>query len=153
MNENTKGYWVYSITTVVIFVCLFAFLGYLIYDLVLKLSAQDFSNNTVVHALITLFITVFIGGYFSKWLEQRNAKKVELYKIQTQLAITLIDLASAFIYAPDSQELERALVRESSKVKLYFNDETLRKLNIFISAQDKKSNYDPLIDELKKHFK
>lgn len=75
MNESKRGYWVYSVITVIVFVGLFAFWGWLIYELVIQLSDKDFSNNTIIQALITLIITVFIGGYFSKWLEIRNAKK------------------------------------------------------------------------------
>lgn len=153
MDSNRKGYWVYSIIAIIIGFSLFGFLGYLIYDLIIKLSAQDFSNNTVVQALITLIITVFIGGYYSKWLEQRNAKKIELYKIQSELAISIINLASAFIYEPDDKGIELALVRESSKVKLYFDNKTLHELNEFIKAQDKKQHYDPLIDCFKKQLK
>lgn len=153
MNENKRGYWIYSIVAVIFGMLLFAFLGYLIYDLILKLSVKDFSNNTVVQALITLIITVFIGQFYSKWLERRNTKKIELYKIQTQLSLSLIDLTSAFIWQPDNEDIKRALIRESSKVKLYFNDETLKQLNEFIKATDKKVFYDPLIDTLKKQIK
>ena len=67
MNENKKGYWIYSIVAIIIGMSLFAFLGYLIYDLILKLADKDFSNNTVIQALITLIITVFIGGYFEEF--------------------------------------------------------------------------------------
>lgn len=153
MNENKRGYWIYSIVAVIFGMLLFALLGYLIYDLILKLSVKDFSNNTVVQALITLIITVFIGQFYSKWLERRNTKKIELYKIQTQLSLSLIDLTSAFIWQPDNEDIKRALIRESSKVKLYFNDETLKQLNEFIKATDKKVFYDPLIDTLKKQIK
>lgn len=153
MNENKRGYWIYSIVAVIFGMSLFALLGYLIYDLILKLSVKDFSNNTVVQALITLVITVFIGQFYSKWLERRNTKKNELYKIQTQLSLSLIDLTSAFIWQPDNEDIKRALIRESSKVKLYFNDETLKQLNEFIKATDKKVFYDLLIDTLKKQIK
>ena len=153
MNENKRGYWIYSIVAVIFGMLLFALLGYLIYDLILKLSVKDFSNNTVVQALITLIITVFIGQYYSKWIERRNTKKIELYKIQTQLSLSLIDLTSAFIWQPDNEDIKRALIRESSKVKLYFNDETLKQLNEFIKASDKKVFYDALIDTLKKKIK
>lgn len=153
MNENKRGYWIYSIVAVIFGMSLFALLGYLIYDLILKLSVKDFSNNTVVQALITLIITVFIGQFYSKWLERRNTKKIELYKIQTQLSLSLIDLTSAFMWQPDNEDIKQALIRESSKVKLYFNDETLKQLNEFIKATDKKVFYDPLIDTLKKQIK
>ena len=73
MNESKKGYWIYSSIAVIIGMSLFGFLGYLTYDLVLKLSEKDFSNNTVIQALITLFVTVFLGGYFSKWLKKMQS--------------------------------------------------------------------------------
>lgn len=152
-KEKNVGYWVYSTIAVLAGFGLFFLFGFMIYDLILRLAAQDFSNNTVIQALITLVVTVFIGGYFSKWLERRNTKKLETYKIQSQLALTIVDLTSAYIYAPGDEQLQMALVRESSKVKLFFDDETLKKLNEFINAEDKKAAYDPVIDCLKKKIK
>ena len=91
MNENKKGYWIYSVIAVIIGMLLLAFIGYLIYDLILKLSDKDFSNNTVIQALITLIITVFIGGYFSKWLEYKNSKeRKDKYYVQQTRERTLI---------------------------------------------------------------
>ena len=152
MKKN-KGYWIYSIVAIIFGIGLFALVAYLIYDLIIKLSEKDFSNNTVIQALITLIITVFLGGYFSKWLERRNTKKLELMKIQNEIALTLVDLSSAMIYSPDDELICQAIVKESSKVKLYFDDETLRTLNDFIKAENKKEFYDPLIDCLKKKIK
>lgn len=152
MKKN-KGYWIYSIVAIIVGMGLFSFFAYLIYDLIIKLSEKDFSNNTVIQALITLIITVFLGGYFSKWLERRNTKKLELLKIQNKIALTLIDLSSAMIYSPDVELIRQAIVKESSKVKLYFDDETLKTLNDFIKAENKKEYYDPLIDCLKKKIK
>lgn len=149
MKKN-KGYWIYSIVAIIFGMSLFAFFAYLIYDLIIKLSEKDFSNNTVIQALITLIITVFLGGYFSKWLERRNAKKLELIKIQNEIALTIVDLSSALLYAPDDEMMIRAMVKESSKVKLYFDDEALKILNTYIEAEDKKLYYDKLIDCLKK---
>ena len=153
MNENKRGYWIYSIVTIIVFVGLFAFWGWLIYDLIIKLSDKDFSNNTVVQALSTLVVTVFIGGYFNKWLEIRNSKKLELYKIQTAISLKLIDLASAAIHNSDNEQILDLLICESSKVKLYFPDSVLKELNSFIGANDKKNYYDPLINELRKNIK
>lgn len=152
MKKN-KGYWIYSIVAIIVGMGLFAFFAYLIYDLIIKLSEKDFSNNTVIQALITLIITVFLGGYFSKWLERRNTKKLELLKIQNEIALTLVDLSSAMIYSPDDELIRQVIVKESSKVKLYFDDETLKTLNNFIEAENKKEFYDPLIDCLKKKLK
>ena len=91
--------------------------------------------------------------FFSKELERRNAKKVELYKIQSGLAINIIDLASIYIYQPDNEKIKLELIKESSKVKLYFNDETLHILNELIERPDKMCYYDPLIDCMKKQIK
>lgn len=151
--KNNKGYWIYSIVAIIFGIGLFALVAYLIYDLIIKLSEKDFSNNTVIQALITLIITVFLGGYFSKWLERRNTKKLELLKIQNEIALTLVDLSSAMIYSPDDELIRQSIVKESSKVKLYFDDETLRTLNDYIKAENKKEFYDPLIDCLKKKIK
>ncbi|MDD2391669.1 MAG: hypothetical protein PHU94_01865 [Bacilli bacterium] len=152
--ENKKGYWIYSIVAIIIGMGLFAFIGYLIYDLILKLADKDFSNNTVIQALITLIITVFIGGYFSKWLEFKNNRKVELYKIRISISLRLIDLASDF-YRNQSEEIKNILIFESAKVKLYFNDNALNCTNRFIESKKKDLivNYNLLIDELKKSIK
>lgn len=153
MNENKKGYYIYSCVVVIFVLALFGFLGWLIYDLILKLSNQDFSNNTVVQALITLIITVFIGGYFSKWLEIRNHKKLELYKIRTSISLKIIDLATILYHHPESIEAKELLIAESHKVKLYFDDDLLKNLNQFMTEEDKGLYYNIVIDELKKHIK
>ena len=153
MNENKKGYYIYSCVVVIFVLALFGFLGWLIYDLILKLSNQDFSNNTVVQALITLIITVFIGGYFSKWLEIRNHKKLELYKIRTSISLKIIDLATILYHHPESIEAKELLIAESHKVKLYFDDNLLKNLNQFMREEDKGQYYNKVIDELKKSIK
>jgi len=153
MDEKKRGYWVYSVVAVTIGMGLFAFLGWLIYDLIIKLAEKDFSNNTVIQALLTLVITVFIGGYFSKWLESRNAKKLELYKIQTTISLKIIELASAAVHQPDNEQILNMLICESSKVKLYFPDSVLKVLNDFIQNDNKSQNYNQLIDELRKNIK
>jgi hypothetical protein len=153
MNENKKGYWIYSVVAVTVGMGLFAFLGWLIYDLIIKLSEKDFTNNTVIQALITLIITVFVGGYFSKWLENKNAKKMELYKIQTSLSLKIIDLASAYLHNSEDSVIKNALICESCKVKLYFPDDVLKALNNLILDDNKESQYDILMEELRKSIK
>ncbi len=160
MNENKKGYWVYSILAVLVFVALFAFWGYLIYDLVLKLSNQDLSNNTVVQALISLIVTVFIGGYFSKALERKNAIKLELFKVKKELSVRLVDCATVLVHHPNDQSIRELLIAESSKVKLYLNDKTLLALNNLIAAADNDSDtkklmilYEELVSQLKDAIK
>ena len=154
MNNKKKGYWIYSIIAVILGFSLFGWIGYLIYDLVIKLSEKDFSNNTVVQALITLVVTVFIGGYFSKWLELKNTKKIELYKIRTEISLKIIDLASAFYYIQD-ENIKNLLIAESSKVKLYFDDEVLKNLNNYLESnkKDRNDKYEALINSLRKNVK
>lgn len=155
MNTEKKGYWVYSIVAIISGLVFFGFLAYLIYDLVIKLSVKDFSNNTVVQAFITLITTVFIGGYFSKWLENRNAKKIELYKIQTSISLKIIDLASILLRHRDDSNARDMLIDESIKVKLYFPDSVLKSINDFIQSDDENSalQYNIMIDELRKNIK
>ena len=74
MNENKKGYWVYSVCVVTAVICLLAYFGYLVYDLVLKLAEKDFSNNTVVQALITLIITTSLFNDFVDCLQKNIVK-------------------------------------------------------------------------------
>lgn len=156
MNDNIhkKGYWIYSCIAIILGMALFAFIGYLIYDLVIKLSEKDFSNNTVIQALITLVITVFIGGYFSKWLERRNAKKLCLYQTRIDISLKLIDLSSKF-YREHTDLIKNMLIFESSKVKLFFDDDTLKSLNKFIESNknDMLNAYNSLIDKLKENIK
>lgn len=156
MNEYIyiKGYWFYSCIAIIFGIALFAFVGYLIYDLVIKLSEKDFSSDTVVQALIALVITVFIGGYFSKWLERRNAKKLCLYQTRIDISLKLIDLSSEF-YRNQNDLLKNILIFESSKVKLFFYDNTLICLNKFIESikGDMLNNYNSLIDKLKENIK
>lgn len=156
MDENItkKGYWIYSIFAIIFGMALFAFLGYLIYDLIIKLAEKDFSNNTVIQALITLIITVFVGGYFSKWIENKFTKRNELYKTRISLSLRLIDLASEY-YRNNTSEIRDILIFESAKVKLFFDDDTLKKLNKFIESNKKDmiQNYNLLIEDLKDKVK
>lgn len=159
MNENKKGYWIYSVVAIIVGMSLFAFWGYLIYDLVLKLSEKDFSNNTVVQALFSLVTTVFLGGYFTKVLERRNAKKLEVFKVQRNISLKVIDYATILYYHPENENIKELLIAESIKVKLYFNDEVLKTLNDFINIIDgingeqKDTLYENLAEQLRKAIK
>ncbi len=160
MNENKKGYWIYSTIVVIIAFGLFGFWGYLIYDLVIKLSEQDFSNNTVVQALFSLVTTVFLGGYFTKILERRNAKKLEVFKVRKDISLTIIDYATVLYYHPENEKIKELLKAETIKVKLYFNNEVLKAINAFLnsvennySKEQKEDLYEKLSTQLKKAIK
>ncbi|MBE6684749.1 MAG: hypothetical protein E7592_03765 [Ruminococcaceae bacterium] len=160
MNENKKGYWIYSIVAIIIGMSLFAFWGYLVYDLVLKLSEKDFSNNTVVQALFSLVTTVFLGGYFTKFLESRNAKKIEVFKVQKDISLNIIDYATALYYHPENERVKELLKAETTKVKLYFDNAVLKAIIAFIncidnneSQEQKEALYENLSAQLKKSIK
>ena len=160
MNENKKGYLIYSVIAIVIGMSLFAFWGYLLYDLVLKLSEKDFSNNTVVQALFSLVTTVFLGGYFTKILERRNAKKLEVFKVQKDISLKVIDYATSLYYHPENLQVKELLIAETIKVKLYFDDDVLKATNEFIKSLDaiqgngqKDTTYENLANQLKKAIK
>lgn len=153
MIENKKGYWIYSTVAIIIGFVLFAFWGYLIYDLILKLSEKDFSNNTVIQALISLIVTVFLGGYFSKYLERKNAKNIEMLKTQKDIAIRIIDLASAYYYDPKNEEIRHLLLAEESKVQLFFNNDVLSAMNLYLTQEPTKEKYQQIVDTIQKVLK
>lgn len=64
-------------------------------------------------------------------------------------------MASEYYRNPGS-EIKDILIFESSKIKLFFNDETLNIFNKFIDSNnkdDKIKNYNLLMEELKKTIK
>ena len=160
MNENKKGYWIYSIIVAFVGMVLFAYWGYLIYNLILKLTVKELSNNTLIQALISLIVTVFLGGYFSKWLERRNAKKLEIFKTKRDISLNIIDYASIIYFQPENEQAKRLFVGELSKIILYFDEETIKTTQEFINEVNKNSDidairckYDVLIKQLKKSMK
>jgi len=155
VNENKNGYWIYSVVAIIFGIGLFGFFGWLIYSLIIKLATAPITNGVVIQSLITLIITVFIGGYFSKKLEHRNAKKIELYKIQTSISIKVIDLATIYFRHPKNEEIKDLLIAESCKVKLYFEDEVLLAINEFIKAveTEKENKYYIIVDKLQKNIR
>ncbi len=155
MNENKKGYWIYSVAVIIFFVALFGFWGYLIYDLILKLSTTNITNITLIQTIITLVVTVFIGGYFSKGLEFRNNKRLNSLKIQSDIAIIIIDLAGLIIRNENREYNIQLLKNENFKVKLFFDDEAVKAINEFCDSDDKnfKHYYNTIVDCMKKCIK
>lgn len=155
MKETQKGYWIYSVIAIIFGMGLFAFFAYLLYDLIVKLATTEISNDTLIQSLITLIITVFIGGYFSKGLEQRNNKKLETYKVQKEVALNIIDLVGMIVHNNNKEQAIQLLIVESYKVKLFFDDELLKVINNFCQEKDtNKYNlyYVEITDKLKKYF-
>lgn len=153
MNEDKRGYWIYSIVAIIIGFFLFGFWGYLIYDLILKLSEKDFSNNTVIQALISLVVTVFLGGYFTKLLERKNAKKLEILKTQKDIAIRIIDLASAYYYDSENEKIKYLLFAEKSKIQLFFNNEVLSAMESYLNHGPTEEGYKQLVNAMQKAIK
>lgn len=155
MKETQKGYWIYSVIAIIFGMGLFAFFAYLLYDLIIKLTTTEISNDTLIQSLITLIITVFIGGYFSKGLEQRNNKKLETYKVQKEVALNIIDLIGMIVHNNNKEQAIQLLIVDSYKVKLFFDDELLKVINNFCQEKDiNKYNlyYIDITDKLKKYF-
>lgn len=155
MKETQKGYWIYSVIAIIISIGLFAFLAYLLYDLIIKLATTEISNGTLIQSLITLIITVFIGGYFSKNLEHRNSKRLETYKVQKDIALNIIDLMGMIVHNINKEQATQLLIVESYKVKLFFDDELLKTINNFCQEKDSNkynSYYIDVTDKLKKYF-
>ena len=70
-------------------------------------------------------------------VELRNNKKIELYKIKSDISLRIIDLASAYYYN-QNESIRNLLVAESSKVKLYFDDVLILSLIFFLYKEDVK---------------
>lgn len=155
MKEIQKGYWIYSVIAIIFGMGLFAFFAYLLYDLIVKLATTEISNDTLIQSLITLIITVFIGGYFSKGLEQRNNKKLETYKVQKEIALNIINLMGMIVHNNNKEQAIKLLIVESYKVKLFFDDDLLTSINNF--CQEKNTSkyntyYVDITSKLKKYF-
>ncbi len=156
MKEDKKGYWVYSVFAIIFGISLFGFIAYLLYDLILKLATTEITNETLIQSFITLIITIFVGGYFSENLKQRNNKKLETYKIQQEVALTIINLMGMIVRDNNTKEAKQLLFNESYKVKLFFDDELLKAINNFCNEEDKNkynTHYNIIVDLLKKFFK
>lgn len=144
---------------IIIFLIIFGFLAFVVhlgYTLILKASTNEFADTTLIQGMFTLFFTVIIGTWLTKSLEAKNAKKLELYKVMQGVSLSIVNLSSIVLSADsDEQQKKKAidlLVDESVKVKLFFDDETLKDVNHFITEKTPAS-YNNLIDRLKEHLK
>ena len=156
MKEDKKGYWVYSGFAIILGMTLFGVIAYLIYDLILKLATTQITNSTLVQSLITLIITIFLGGYFSENLKQRNNKKLETYKTQKDVALNIINLMGMIVRDNSKEEAKQLLINETYKVKLFFDDELLKAMNNFCTEENTEKynyHYNNIVDKLQKYFK
>jgi hypothetical protein len=157
MKNNQKGngqYW-YGIGMMTLFLAAFAFLCYLGYQLIIKASNKEFQNTTILQTLITLVFTVVIGTVISKSLEARNAKRLETYKVQKEIALTIINLAGVILTEKEEEEKQTAktlLNNENVKVKLFYNDETCIAVKDFLENSSY-NTYETMTDLLKKNFR
>lgn len=85
----------------------------------------------------------------------KKYKEIELYKIQTNISLVLIDLASEYARNIKNDDIKSLLINESIKVKLYFPDSVLKALNNFINTSKENivGNYNLLTEELRKNIK
>lgn len=155
MKEEKKGYWIYSIFAIIFGMSLMGFIVYLFYDLIIKLTTTEITNETLVQSFITLIITVFAGGYFSENLKQKSNKKLEKFKIQQEIALNIIDFMGMIVRGDNTERAKQLLINESYKVKLFFDDEILKFINIFCNEENKEKysiHYNNIVDLLKKYF-
>lgn len=155
MKEEQKGYWIYSIFAIILGMSLMGFIVYLFYDLIIKLTTTEITNETLVQSFITLIITVFAGGYFSENLKQKSNKKLEKFKIQQEIALNIIDFMGMIVLGDNIERAKQLLINESYKVKLFFDDEILKSINIFCNEKNKEKysiHYNNIVDALKKYF-
>ncbi len=150
-EKESKGYWIYSIFAITIGFGLFAFIIYLIYDLIIKLGTNTFDNMALMQSIITAVLTIFAGGLFSKSLEYNNNKKMELLKIRKEISLNIINLMGMMINDVEREKARQLLIVESHKVKIFFDDEILRNINFFIK-EDKYELVDLITDNIKKFF-
>lgn len=150
-EKESKGYWIYSIFAITIGFGLFAFIIYLIYDLIIKLGTNTFDNMALMQSIITAVLTIFAGGLFSKSLEYNNNKKMELLKIRKEISLNIINLMGMMINDVEREKASQLLIVESHKVKIFFDDEILRNINFFIK-EDKYELVDLITDNIKKFF-
>lgn len=155
MNEEKKGYWIYSIFAIIFGMSLMGFIVYLFYDLIIKLTTTEITNETLVQSFITLIITVFAGGYFSENLKQKSNKNLEKFKVQQKIALNIIDFMGMIVRGDNIETAKQLLINESYKVKLFFDDEILKSINAFCTEKNKEKysiHYNNIVSLLKKYF-
>lgn len=152
MKSDNKWYYIYSICAVLIIMTVFGFFIYFMYDLIIKLSTNQFANVALISSLITIFITVFIGGWFNKSLELRNSKHIESYKEKKDISLNIISLASAIINNIESEKAKNLLGNENIRAELFLNDIIVQDINNFLESSTKE-NYNTLLDNIKKELK
>lgn len=153
-NKDIKrhsGYYVYSIFAIIAGCLLLAFIGYLLYDLFFSLATKEITNLTLIQGILTLLITIFLGGYFTKWLELKNHKKLEYVKTEKEIAIRIIDLAGNISRKENLEDSKSKLMFESHKAKLFFNEDI--STSIFnLASNTNQENLNQVVNKLKKHF-
>ena len=156
MEENKSiklsGYFYGTILFLIVF-GVAAFTIYLIYTLIVKASTNEFANTTILQAMLTLLISVLLGTILTKSLESRNAKKLEVFKVKKDVSITIINLAGIILTAESDEKLKamELLNNENYKVKLFFDDDTVRAVKHFLEETSLVA-YGTMTDLLRKHL-
>ncbi|WP_353892804.1 hypothetical protein PRVXH_002181 [Proteinivorax hydrogeniformans] len=150
-DAHNKGYYIYSVFAVLGFLLLTGYVFYLVHDLLIKLSTDQFTNATAIQSVVALVITVFLGGYFSKSIEHKKHIKLEKFKSQKEISLRIIDLAGLIVREEDTEKAKSLLRNENFKVKLLFDDSTVKAINNFLEKPNE-ANYNLLMEEIKKFF-
>lgn len=155
MNEDRPikitGYF-YGIIMFLIVFGVAAFTIYLMYLLIVKASTNEFTNTIVLQAMLTLIISVILGTILTKSLESRNAKRIEVFKVKKDVSLTIINLAGIILSTENDEKFKamELLNNENYKVKLFFDDDTVRAVKQFLEERSL-STYGTMTDLLKKH--
>jgi len=152
-GEKTAA--VYGVTMMIVILTFFGVILYLIYTLIDNASRGNFTDNSIIQALITFATTVVAGTLINKNLERRNTKDAERNKIRNDISLKLIDL-SGIALSKHRTEKEKEIAiemigNENIKVKLFFNDEVVLAVNSFLEKPNSQS-YNLMTDILKKYI-
>lgn len=157
MSNEIKDDKIGCIYGISMFLVLFGFIGfviYLLYVLISKASSGEFTDITLLQAMLTAVFSVLGGTLLSKKLEERNAKSSELFKIRSNIGLKIIDLGGLILCSNEIAEINKAvnlLINENVKVKIFFDDEVVKAINYFLEKKSP-SAYEAMTDKLKKYL-
>lgn len=154
MNEGKKGYYIYSTFVVLFFILLFGFTIFLIYKLIIQFATGEITNELAIQSFATLIVTVFIGSWFAELLKRKSAKSIETYKIQSNIAINIVDYAGKIIFSKEETRNDyiQKYYIEMQKARLFFNDIVLNNLERFYAEKSDEA-YHKIVKSLQAYFK
>lgn len=135
-QKGEKGYIAYLVIMTISSVLYISFISLLIisviYDMIVKASTGTFTDLTIPTTLLTLIGSVFFGTWFGKKLDMRNIRRTETYKEVKELSCKIISLMSDVLSDSVNTETKNELKRYTNQSKLFFNNTTIEKINLFL---------------------